>query len=145
MAQESIGKYISVLSKYLNYYINKRVKYYNINKTQVEMLMILYQEEGITQNRLGENLMLDKITVTKQLDGLINEGYIVKRSGKEDKRTRELYVTEKANNIEKELRQILKETTEILSRDFNEEENKIIRELLKRMSNNIYQEVSDIN
>ena len=142
MPEKSIGKYVSIISRYLNYYINKKVKDFKINKTQVEILMVLYYEEGINQYQLGERLMLDKITITKQLGNLIEEGYARKESGREDKRVRELYVTDKGFEIKNEIEKILKEATEVLAKDFDEEENKIIRKLLKRMSYNIYQEVN---
>ncbi len=138
---ESIGKYISIISRHLNYYLNTRAAQHNINNQQLEMLNVLYHQEGISQNTLGAILKLDKITVTKGLKGLIDEGYVIKQTGKEDRRLKNLYITEKGCNIKEDIKKILAESTKILSRNFTQEENTIIRELLYKMSQNIYQAV----
>ena len=147
MTRESIGKHVNALSKFITYYINQRAKKFNLNMTQVEILKELYDLkehnniEGISQNELGDRLHLDKITVTKQLNVLSNEGYVIRKVNEDDNRIKEVYVTEKGHEIKEDIKEVLKNVTEILSRDFSEEENKMIIDLLKRMSENIYQKV----
>ncbi|MCK8825844.1 MarR family winged helix-turn-helix transcriptional regulator [Fuchsiella alkaliacetigena] len=141
MVYESLGKYIFITSKHLHYYLNKKVDKLNITSHQVAPLVELYDNEGISQNELGELCKLDKAEVTKRLDALIEAGYITKKSCKEDARVKRLYITKKGQSIRDELRSILDKVTEILAQDFSREENIIVRQLFDRMSNNLYQEV----
>lgn len=144
MGYKSIGKYINVLHKSMSYYINKRLDDYNINKDQIEILHHLYNNEGLSQNELGKNLMVDKITITKRLKGLVKEGYVEKRISKKDRRIKELYITEKGYMVKKTLRDILNETTDILLGDIPESKEKIIKEILAKMSENIYSVVKEM-
>ncbi|RCW51618.1 MarR family winged helix-turn-helix transcriptional regulator [Halanaerobium sp. ST460_2HS_T2] len=140
---ESLGKYITTISKYINYYINKRANKLNLNIHQVHILKILYNNEGINQEELTDISKSDKVTISKLLDGLVKEEYVEKRKNEEDRRIKNLYVTEKGESIKKEIKNILKDTTKILSADFTEKENVIIRKLLNRMLDNIYDEINN--
>lgn len=139
MNHDSPGKHITIISKNMNYYFNKKLEKYNIKRNQLQILHYLYNNEGVSQNELGKALMVDKITVTKILKGLVKERYVEKRDGKEDKRRKELYVTEKGYKLHDEAYDIMQEVTDILFRDFSYGEEQIVRELLIRMSKNIYE------
>lgn len=143
MNHDSPGKYITIISKNMNYYFNKKLEKYNIKRNQLQILHYLYNNEGVSQNELGKALMVDKITVTKILKGLVKEKYVEKKDGKEDKRRKELYVTEKGYKLHDEVYDIMQEVTDILFRDFSFGEEQIVRELLIRMSKNIYEVVQN--
>jgi DNA-binding MarR family transcriptional regulator len=139
---ESLGRYITTISKYINYYINKRANKFNLNIHQVHILKILYNNEGINQEELTDISKSDKVTISKLLDGLVKEGYVKKRQNEEDRRIKNLYITKKGESIKKEIQNILKDITKILSSDFTEQENVVIRELLNKMLENIYEQVN---
>ncbi|ADO77488.1 MarR family winged helix-turn-helix transcriptional regulator [Halanaerobium praevalens] len=139
---ESLGRYITSISKYINYYINQRAAKFNLNIKQVHILKSLYKREGINQEELSNVFKSDKVTISKLLNGLVKEGYVIKRKDESDKRIKNLYVTKKGKNLENEINNILKETTKILAADFTEAENKLIRNLLNRMLESIYQELN---
>jgi len=132
------GKHITSISKNMNYYFNKKLEKYNIKRNQLQVLHYLYHNEGFSQNELGKALMEDKITVTKILKGLVKEGYVEKRDAKDDKRIKELYITEKGYVLHDEVYEIMQEVTDILLKDFSYGEEQMLRELLVRMSTNMY-------
>jgi len=140
--RESIGKYISSISKYIHRYINKRADNYNLNTHQLHILQILYNNEGISQNGLVERVRTNKISISKSLDGLLEEGYIEKRKNEKDKRIKNIYLTEKGHRIRTQIKNILKDVTEVLTNNFSKEEDIVIRKLLKKMSDNIYEEIN---
>lgn len=141
--RESLGKYITTISKYINYYINKRAENLNLNIHQVHILRILYNNEGINQEELTDIYKSDKVTISKLLDGLVKEQYVEKKKNDKDKRVKNLYVTEKGKSIREKISNILKDITKILSSGFTGKENIVIRELLDKMLKNIYQEVNE--
>lgn len=138
------GKHITIISKNMNYYFNKKLEKFNIKRNQLQILHFLFNNEGVCQNEVGNALMVDKITVTKVLIGLVKEGYVEKRDGKEDKRRKELYITEKGYMLHDEAYAVMQEVTDILFRDFSNGEEQIARELLIRMSKNIYEDVQNL-
>ncbi|RCW47715.1 MULTISPECIES: MarR family winged helix-turn-helix transcriptional regulator [unclassified Halanaerobium] len=140
--EDSLVRYITTISKYINYYINKKANEFNLNIKQVHILRILYNNEGINQEELSDIFKTDKVTISKLLSGLVKEGYVEKKKNEADKRVKNLYVTKKGKNIKKEINDILKSTTEILSSGFTEKENAVIRKLLNQMLENIYEEIN---
>ncbi len=140
--EESLGRYITSTAKYINYYINTEANRLNLNIHQMQLLLILYENAGINQEELTEIYKSDKITISKRLDKLVQEGYIEKKKNENDKRVKNLYVTEKGYNIREEICDILKNVTKTLAKDFSKEEDLVIRDLLKRMLNNIYKEIN---
>jgi len=138
------GMYIGMISRYLNFYINRGVASLGLNKIQVEILGILYLHPGISQNDLREKMLLDKITVTKNLKNLLEKGYVEKSRGEDDRRYKKLYLTDRAKEIGGEVREVLNGANEILMEGLSEEEKKISRETLKKMAKNIYRCVEDI-
>jgi DNA-binding MarR family transcriptional regulator len=139
---ESLGKYITTISRYINYYINKKVDVYNININQAHILKYLYNNEGINQDELTKIMRSDKVTISKLLDGLVKEGYIEKRQNEKDKRVKNLYVTNKGKELKNEIHSNFKKITKILSKDLDEHDNEIVRKLLNKMMDNIYNEIN---
>lgn len=134
-----IGKHITIIYNNMNYYINKKLEKYNIKRNQLQILHYLYYNEGICQNEIGEALKLDKVTVTKVLMVLVNEGLVEKREVEEDRRRKELYVTEKGNKLQNEIYKIMQEVTDIMFQGFSEGEMQMYKELSIKISKNIYE------
>lgn len=143
MQHDPLGKNITIISKSINYYFNKRLEKYNIKRNQLQILHYLNNKQGVSQNELGAALMVDKITITKLLKGLVEGGFVEKRKGKEDQRRKELYVTRKGDQLHTEVCDIMREVTDILFQGFSEGEKQIVGELLIRMTENIYDVVQN--
>ena len=144
LKHDSPGKHITIISKNMNYYFNKKLDRYNIKRNQLQILHYLYDNQGVSQNELGKALMVDKITVTKILKGLVKEKYVEKRDGKEDKRIKELYITDRGYKLHDEAYKIMKEVTDVLFKGFSCGEEQLVAELLTRMSRNIYDVVQEL-
>jgi len=89
-------------------------------------------------------LEVDKYEVAKGIKSLIEKGYVFKEKDLNDKRKCRLYPTEKANNIRNEFIEILKQSSEILTKGFTEEEKNIALRILIKMSENMFEEVQNI-
>jgi DNA-binding MarR family transcriptional regulator len=128
----------------MGYYLDRQLADYQISKNQIEILHHLYHQGGISQQQLGTELMLDKITVTKRLKGLVKAGYIEKRQSSEDGRIKKIYLTTRGEEIQSVLTDILTETAALLTAGITAEQEKLLRKLLARMTDNIYGVVSEL-
>lgn len=61
--------------------------------TQYSALALIYSGPGVHQNVLGEQIALDRSSVTKCVEGLENRGLIRREVDPKDKRARLLYIT----------------------------------------------------
>ena len=134
---ESIGKYIDVISRNLFNYINKQVEPYNLHKHEYQILVELYLYEGICQEDLVTLLKLSKADIAKAVKKLLNSGYIRKEKDANDKRIHHLYLTLQSLEIKDNLISILKDTSDILSENVSKDELQITKKVMKQMAENI--------
>lgn len=140
----SLGKWIDIISRHKNFYLNKRLEEYNLNKGEYKFLIQIYLKEGICQEDLVNILKTDKHEVAKTIKRLVNEGFLLKKKDEIDRRVNRLYLTDKAIDIKDDIANMLRDTTNILSKGFNEEEKDLLYDFLLRMAENIFEESSKL-
>lgn len=133
---KSIGRWVSVLYRYAQCYLDRELRQFNISSGQFMFLAALLGKDGISQESLSSILNIDKGTTAKALKKLEKVGYITRITDTDDKRVNKVYVTNKALEIKPFLMQISLNWTDTLTSGFTEEEKGQILELLKRMSQN---------
>ncbi|KQU27159.1 hypothetical protein ASG65_00895 [Bacillus sp. Leaf13] len=133
---KSIGRLISLLNKYGNIYMNEKLKNYNLGAGQYQFLMVLYQNEGLSQDEVANILKMDKGTTARAIAKLESEGYVERKVFNTDKRVKKLYLTIKAHEFEKEIRSILTNWKMVLANGLSTEEQNIALALLNQIALN---------
>lgn len=136
MNKGSIGRWISLLHRYGNIYINEQLKDFNLGAGQYQFLAILYQNEGISQDEIASLLKMDKGTAARAIAKLEKEGYVERKVFIADKRIKKLYLTEKAHVFESKLTSILQEWKDIITEGLSVDEQEYAIKLLNNMSEN---------
>lgn len=67
---------------------------------QYLVMMVLWENDGLTVSELGEKLLLDSGTLTPLLKRLENKSYLNRKRKKEDERVVELFLTEAGINLQ---------------------------------------------
>ncbi len=132
----SVGKYISVLHRFGQSYIHKQLEEYHIGSGQYIFLIHLLFHDGIRQEDLACRLGMDKGTTARAVKKLEQEGYVRRQIDCSDQRAYQIFATQKAKDIEKEIIYALQSWTRILTDSFTEEEKKQALYLLGRMFEN---------
>ena len=70
-----------------------------VSLTQCHLLMELNKEDGITVNTLSARLVLDKSTISRTVEGLVNMGMVNMIIPKENRRTTHIYLTDEGNRV----------------------------------------------
>jgi DNA-binding MarR family transcriptional regulator len=136
MQKNSPGKVISLLFRYGRIYLARQLEPFDLGKGQFWLLFTLYQKDGVTQEELSQLLTLDKSTIARSIARLEKSGYIYKKLNEKDLRSNQIFLTEKAKEIEPQIHSILTNWNKILSADMNEEEIETAHRLLIRLVNN---------
>ena len=134
--RKSVGRYVSCIHRYSRIYIANELEALGIGYGQFHFLRLLYKKDGINQETLAEFLMTDKATSARAIKKLEDEGYIIREKDKFDKRSYKIFLTEKAKKFEPKIKKILRNWTEILLTDFNEDEKKLLFKYLQRIVDN---------
>ncbi len=120
--QNSLLLDISVLYRNINKYFDKHLMSYKLGSSQLLSLLQIYENEGISMQKLAQITELDKGTTTKSIQKLVDYGYVDIRSDEDDRRIKRLFTTEKTNGIIQELYQIRNDCVRTLSQNLTEEE-----------------------
>lgn len=70
-----------------------------IGTAEFDLIHLVRHNPGITQTAIREQLKLDKGATARRTASLENKGYLVRRVNPQDKRSANLYATEKAENL----------------------------------------------
>lgn len=71
----------------------------DITYPQYLVMMVLWENDGLPVNSIGEKLYLDSGTLTPLLKRLENKGFIERKRKKEDERVVEVFITESGRNL----------------------------------------------
>ena len=122
------------LSRLISILHNQKNSYMNV---QAITLKIIYEENNIKQEDLNKRLQIDKSAVTRILKTLEDKGFIIKKTSKEDKRNHVLSLTSKGKELYPKIKDVIKETTEMMIKDIDQNELILLEELLLKMKMNL--------
>lgn len=133
--------YIKNIAHILRYKNAQRLAVYDITEPQVRLLGHIEgaQKSGqeISRRYLSKAMQISGPSVTSLLNSLEKNGFIIRRSGNEDGRTILIELTEKSQNLLKEMSGILLAVSGELLSGFSEEEKFIYLNFLKRTYDNL--------
>jgi DNA-binding MarR family transcriptional regulator len=132
-------KLISIIHRANMRRLEHHLKYYGIGSGQFLFLISLYCQEGINQEELSRTLGFDKATTTRALNKLEQEGFIYRERDGTDKRSKNIYITAKAQHIKTELQKLSCEWDEKLFQGFTNREKDQMNSFLMRIVENINQ------
>ncbi|EJG02063.1 MarR family winged helix-turn-helix transcriptional regulator [Flavobacterium sp. F52] len=72
----------------------------DITYSQYLVMMVLWEEDCLTVNQIGEKLYLDSGTLTPLLKRLEVKGFIVRKRKKEDERVVEVFLADQGRNLQ---------------------------------------------
>ena len=131
---EEFGRWISVLYRQFQIFINNELKDLNITSGEYIYLIKLYENGELTQEDLAKIYYIDKAAITRSMRSLEDKGYIKRIKNQSDKRSYRIQVTEKALKVKHRIYNALKSWDELISLDVNDDELKMLSNILKNMS-----------
>ena len=93
------GELLYILHKNNRKYLNNSLAEYDLNLLQAMCILTIEQKNDITQKELTEILYLTKSGITKALNKLQKEGFVIKEKSVNDNRKFILKLTEKGEDI----------------------------------------------
>ena len=137
MNQRRIGKHISIAYRFAMVFFKNRMAELGLYQSHHSVLITLYKNEGISQEKLSQLLKVDKATITRSIKKLVEDGFIERRQDKNDKRSYLLFVTPKGRAIEPDIRDMFREWNDIVLQGFTDEEVEQAMSFMERISQNV--------
>lgn len=138
-ASSSIGRWISILYRYRQNYLSKRLEPFNIGSGQYLFLLVLSKNNGISQEGLSNYLKIDKATTAKAIKKLAKDGYVTRAVDTTDKRAYQVYLTQKGWELLPLIEKYIYDWEKLVTVGFTENESQLLEVLLEKMAQNACQ------
>ncbi|MFT8320822.1 MAG: MarR family winged helix-turn-helix transcriptional regulator [Bacillus sp. (in: firmicutes)] len=115
-------------------FLSKEFKTYRIgNGGQYAFLKTIILQPGINQDELSSFLKFDKGTTARAVKQLVEAGYIKKTIDQKDRRSNNLFPTEKAIEVYPAIQAILQKLNEEVTKNLSAEEEEQLIHLLQKI------------
>lgn len=137
MMQIRIGRFISILYRKNQIFLSSVLKPLGISTSEYPLLLILYDDDSLTQEDITGRLHLDKSAVARAIHSLEEKGFVRKEKDQSDQRCNRISLTPKSLEVKPHIMEALDQWNDILMSDMNEEERHAAYQSLIRMTDNI--------
>jgi DNA-binding MarR family transcriptional regulator len=108
----------------------------DLHTGQEMILFQLWNEEGLTQSQLVENLCVEPPTITKALQRLERAGFIQRSQDAEDARVSRVHLTPKGRAVQAQVKKVWDDLEAQTVAGLSEVEKALLRRLLDQIYNN---------
>lgn len=136
----------SILYRCTQKFYDKQLSEYQIGAGQMQFLLLIYENEGISMQQLAKSGSFDKGTVTKGIQKLEESGYIRMEVDVHDKRMKCLYTSDKAKAVIAKMYEIRRQWWEHITQGLSAEEVDRFEQMQNLIVQNAqnYVEVEDV-
>jgi len=101
----SLGMLLDWASQFMRLELNRKFAAAGLEATseQWKILIILWFEDGLTQQQLAEKTHKSKVSLVKLVDGLERRGLVNRRPDPNDRRSNRIFLTPKGRGIQEQL------------------------------------------
>lgn len=136
-----ILKWLSVADRFYKIYLDKQLAPYGINSSQHMFLIKICRCPGIQQDSLMDMFYVHPSNIVRTIATLEKQGMITRSPNDQDKRTWNLYPTQRALSVIDKIQTACEQTEEILTRGFAPDEQEAFPDLLMQAGKNMAAEL----
>lgn len=130
---------LSHLERVLSYRLKQQLKANDLNLTVEEFraLFYLWFDNGLTQNEIAEKAFKEKSLMTKTINSLQKKGLIIRKRKENDKRNKQIFLTNKAIDMESKAMTCANEITNQAEQNISKSDLEIFSSVIKKMEENL--------
>ena len=119
---------------------DRQLKSFSLTPCQFEILMTLWNEDGIVLSELGRRVSRDGPTITGVVDRMEKKMLVKRKRNSSDRRVVKVHLTAKGKNMKEQLATTKKEIFERITHDLSLREINHLVTLLEKMMKNVERE-----
>ena len=109
----------------------------SVTPQQWSILTVLWNEDGISQQKLADSFSKDKTSITRLLNNMEKNELILRRQDNSDKRNKKVFLTVKSKLLKRESIAIAEKTLLDALEGIDHKELKLTRNVLKKINGNL--------
>src|SRR3954462_8646272 len=130
---EYIGVVISDVARLLRTEFDRRVRRLGITRAQWLVLTRLHRRPGASHSELAEMMEVEKATAGRMIDRLVANGWVERRTQRDDRRVKRVYLTREAERVHQRIWRVAEATVDAALADLSVSESKQLMTLLQRI------------
>ena len=134
MEQINIGKFIGILNRQFQMYINTALNDTDLSFSEYIFLVNLYDNEGINQEELSSILFINKSATARAMKILEEKQFLIRKTCDKDKRAKRLYLTDKGREFKEYICSLLENWMNLITNGMNGETIDIVANGLQFMA-----------
>lgn len=138
---KSVNELIGVIHRYMRRFFESQMKKYDITPPQFEVLMTLWNEDGIVLSELGRRLSRDGPTITGIIDRMEKKKLVTRKRSMRDRRVIQVYLTPYAWEIKENLMSMQMEAGKDVTNNFTQDDLVVLDAMLRRILANIEEKI----
>lgn len=131
---ELMGKYLSILHRQEQKYINKAMQSFDLGFSSYNFLLYISKNEGINQRQICHILALDEALATRTMKKLEKKGFIFRKKDEQDQRSYTLYLTQQGKEMIPIIKKLLFNWWSNLTQELDHKESSLLLKQLEQMS-----------
>lgn len=104
--EQTIAKWLSVGFRYTAMHLDRALAPLGLGSSQYKYVMRVCEYPGITQDQFFALFFVNPSNITRALVALEKEGFLMRRQNTKDRRTYQLFPTERAREVYPRIREI---------------------------------------
>lgn len=135
--ENHVGYLIQQISHLLEQLYNKNLINEGLSISQARVIYLLYQNDGMTQSELQQDLLIKASSITKLIDVLAEKGLVTREASSDDARIKKIYLTAEGRKKEENLYKISEATEANLLSILSDNKRKKLIGMLKSIKGNL--------
>ena len=131
--EESAGYLVNHAARQFAVLLAERLKPLGLAPAQNAVLLVLWQEDGLSQRELVDALNIRQATAAKTLERMERDGLIAREPHPNDARIKLIRLTDKARALEDEVTGIARSVNKAALATLSDPERALILEMLKKI------------
>ena len=128
-----LGRSLTFLHRNRTKFMSEKLKSLGFSGAMYMILLHVDRFPATSQDNIATHMYIDKCNVTRRTNKLEELGYIRRETDENDRRQKNLYLTEKGKEIAPKIRKYLREWGESITENFTDDEKDMLLFLLEKM------------
>ncbi|APG63932.1 MarR family transcriptional regulator [Tenacibaculum todarodis] len=144
--ENSIGPWLGQTGKIVDYFFQETFKSNSLDLTKEQMIVLkkLHDQDGLNQNELAFLTLRNKSSLTRLLTKMEAKNYIFRKQCKEDKRIKNVYLTEFGKEVFEKTKPVIQHIITTMEQNISSEEKQQIIKIFKKIQTNFRSKIGHI-
>lgn len=135
--QQSPGYLVNYMARLFAQALYRRIRPHGVTRGQFPVLLMLWEQEGLTQTRLAEALAVEQPTMANTLKRMERDGLIQRAADPQDRRQARVHLTARGSGLQAALTSSAREANAAALQGLSAEDRQQFLALARRVISNL--------